>query len=210
MTSIRRAPAYVPWLLMISRGVAGVAAPGIALTCTHAGPVLAVLVVAAVLSDIFDGIVARRLGVATARLRRLDSIVDLVFWLGAASCLWIVRPDLMSGRSWIASAIVGGEALTYALSLARYRCVHSTHAYSAKAFGLVISVVFVAIFGFGAGVWTLYLLLVAYVLSLLDVIAIILLLKTPPVDVPSCYHALLLRHGKRFRTHWLFHGAPPV
>src|SRR5215469_1986808 len=34
-----------------------------------------------VLSDIFDGIIARRLGVATSRLRRADSLADVIFWL---------------------------------------------------------------------------------------------------------------------------------
>jgi len=33
------------------------------------------------LSDIFDGIIARRLGVATPSLRRLDSQTDAAFWL---------------------------------------------------------------------------------------------------------------------------------
>ena len=39
--------------------------------------------IAAFLSDVFDGILARRLGVATPTLRRLDSIADSVFYLAA-------------------------------------------------------------------------------------------------------------------------------
>src|SRR5262249_28060159 len=38
------------------------------------GPVFAVLMVAAFLSDLFDGILARRLGVVTAALRRYDVV----------------------------------------------------------------------------------------------------------------------------------------
>ena len=36
------------------------------------------------LSDIFDGVMARRLGIATATLRRLDSVADAPFYVAAA------------------------------------------------------------------------------------------------------------------------------
>ncbi len=35
----------------------------------------------AILTDIFDGIIARQLKVDTEKIRRLDSNVDLFFWL---------------------------------------------------------------------------------------------------------------------------------
>ena len=47
------------------------------------------ILTAAVLSDIFDGILARRLGVATPSLRRLDSAVDVVFYLAVGFALWL-------------------------------------------------------------------------------------------------------------------------
>ena len=33
------------------------------------------------LTDIFDGIIARNVGVSSEKLRRLDSQTDLIFWL---------------------------------------------------------------------------------------------------------------------------------
>jgi phosphatidylglycerophosphate synthase len=36
-------------------------------------------------SDIFDGVLARRLGVATDRLRRFDSVTDVAFYGAMAS-----------------------------------------------------------------------------------------------------------------------------
>ena len=42
-----------------------------------------VCLILAFLSDVFDGILARRLNVATPDLRRLDSIADSTFYLAA-------------------------------------------------------------------------------------------------------------------------------
>ena len=48
------------------------------------GLAFAGVIVTAFVSDVFDGVVARKLGVATAELRLLDSRVDLVFYATAA------------------------------------------------------------------------------------------------------------------------------
>jgi hypothetical protein len=58
------------------------------------GTVLALVILLATPSDIFDDIIARRLGVSTAGLRRADRIVDLIFWLSVTASL---RPP--SGQS---------------------------------------------------------------------------------------------------------------
>jgi hypothetical protein len=47
------------------------------------------------LSDLLDGIVARRLNVATPALRRFDSRVDLVFWLTALRCVWYRHSEIV-------------------------------------------------------------------------------------------------------------------
>jgi CDP-diacylglycerol--glycerol-3-phosphate 3-phosphatidyltransferase len=48
------------------------------------------------LSDIFDGILARRLGVATARLRRYDSVTHVIYYLFILAVAWILcRPVLV-------------------------------------------------------------------------------------------------------------------
>lgn len=51
-------------------------------------------------SDVFDGIIARELGVATANLRHLDSLADTAFYLAAAFAVWRVYPSAMTERVW--------------------------------------------------------------------------------------------------------------
>jgi len=48
------------------------------------GVVFAGVVLVAFVSDYFDGVIARRLGVASAELRHFDSRADLVFYATAA------------------------------------------------------------------------------------------------------------------------------
>ena len=63
------------------------------------------ILVIGTLSDIFDGILARRLGVATQRLRRYDSVTDIVYYLLILAAVWIARRPLIFA-SWIAIALI--------------------------------------------------------------------------------------------------------
>ena len=51
--------------------------------------------IAAFLSDIFDGIIARRLGVSTAKLRKADSWADVCLYICIAVSAWLVHPDVV-------------------------------------------------------------------------------------------------------------------
>src|ERR1051326_4733714 len=51
---------------------------------------------AAFLSDVFDGILARRIGVATERLRVADSWADGWFYLWIAASVWRTAPEIIS------------------------------------------------------------------------------------------------------------------
>jgi phosphatidylglycerophosphate synthase len=49
----------------------------------------------AVFSDYFDGVIARRLGIATPNLRRLDSLADSVFYISALGAAWHLHSTLL-------------------------------------------------------------------------------------------------------------------
>ncbi|HXT32481.1 MAG TPA: CDP-alcohol phosphatidyltransferase family protein, partial [Vicinamibacterales bacterium] len=56
------------------------------------GPLLAAVLGAAFLSDVFDGVIARRLGIATAGIRRADTLVDTFFYVAAGAALKVAVP----------------------------------------------------------------------------------------------------------------------
>src|SRR5436305_6511031 len=52
------------------------------------------ILVVAFLSDVLDGVIARRLGVATERLRLADSVVDIGFYLCVATACLLAYPEV--------------------------------------------------------------------------------------------------------------------
>jgi CDP-diacylglycerol--glycerol-3-phosphate 3-phosphatidyltransferase len=169
------------------------------------GPWLAVAVVIGFLTDLFDGILARLLGVATPGLRRLDSQTDLVFWLCIIACVFVARYSVGMANWGYIAAILVFELTIYAISFAKFGRETCTHAYSAKVWCVLAVGVFVAVLGFGEGDYSFPILFFGYLLSWLDVVAIVLILPAWQSDVPSFYHALLIRRGLPFRKFTLFH-----
>ena len=196
-----------PLALTLSRLAFGPVMVAAALLLPDPGAWLAVGVVVGFLTDLFDGIVARQLGVSAPWLRRLDSQTDLVFWLCVLASVFIARPEAAWPNVGYVAAILVLEACTYAVSFARLGREPCTHAYSAKAWAVLLVLVFVAVLAFDERTYAFPLLFAGYVLSWLDVVAILLLLPAWRSDVPSWYHALLIRRGLSFRTHKFFHDA---
>ncbi|HEV2333600.1 MAG TPA: CDP-alcohol phosphatidyltransferase family protein [Gammaproteobacteria bacterium] len=152
-----------------------------------------VCLVLALLSDFFDGIVARRLGVATAGLRRLDSFADTVFCGSAALAVWMLHPEVIRERRLILAALVALEVARYALDLLKFRREASYHMWSAKLWALVLFLAFfVVLVEGGGGVWVGAAILLG-IGSDLEGIVISLLLPTWQHDVPSLVHAWRIR-----------------
>jgi CDP-diacylglycerol--glycerol-3-phosphate 3-phosphatidyltransferase len=154
-----------------------------------APPVLVACLVLGVLSDIFDGVIARRLGVVTPAMRRLDSGTDVLFFLSAAWCLCRLHPEIVRQHVWGLAALLALEAICNLTSLARFRRLPATHSYLAKFWGLCLLAAFVAGIGFGYGGWVMKGTIAVGVLADIEIIAIMLVSPTAPVDVPTLWHA---------------------
>lgn len=148
------------------------------------------LLIAGTLSDIFDGIVARRLGIATDWLRRYDSITDIVYYLFVLAALWIVRKPVILA-SWLPiAALVGSEAAALLVSFARFGKYPATHSYLAKFYGLCLLSAVICLFLIDASGWCVVVLAIVALATNAEIIAIHLLLDTPPVDVRSVFPLL--------------------
>lgn len=99
---------------------------------------LAALVSVAFVSDIFDGIIARRLGVATELLRRADTIVDTVFYACAVLALLLQAPSVVRAHRVGLCAIVLLELVRLVVERLRYGRLASYHMWSAKAWGVTL------------------------------------------------------------------------
>jgi CDP-diacylglycerol--glycerol-3-phosphate 3-phosphatidyltransferase len=195
----------IPMLLVVSRLLLAPVIVGLAWWGGPAfGPALVGLLIIGVLTDIFDGIIARRLGVATDRLRRFDSQADMLFFLSVVLAAVLAFPDVLLAE-WRKIAILGGfEIGIYALALIRFQREMSTHAILSKAWGLLLTVAFAQLFLTGATGWTFDLMFVFGLLSQVDVVLIALLLPSWQRDIPSAWHAWRIRCGLPIQRHKLF------
>jgi CDP-diacylglycerol--glycerol-3-phosphate 3-phosphatidyltransferase len=149
-------------------------------------PVLAV----GLYTDILDGIMARRLDVSYAWLRRLDSFVDLAFYLCALAATVIVAPDTATRAIVPFAILLTSEAACVGVSLARFGLMPATHCYSAKVYALALFATFAAVLAFDAGPAVVWALAVFGLAANTEVLAILILSATPPVDVASVYRVI--------------------
>ena len=151
--------------------------------------------VVAFLSDIFDGVIARRLGVSTASLRRADSWADVCLYICVGVSAFLVHPDVVIAFSDPLNAVVGIQLIWWVVNLAKYGQPASYHTYSAKAWGVTLFVATIALFGFGYGGLTLFVAIAVGIIHTLEEIAMTLILPQWTHDVLSIVHALRLRQS---------------
>ena len=184
---------YLPFALTTLRLVLAPATLVCALERAPRWIYLPILVIGT-LSDIFDGILARRLGVATQSLRRYDSATDIVYYLLILAAVWIARRPLILA-SWIAIALIlVSEAGVLAVSLFRFRKYPATHSYLAKFYGLCLLAAVIGLLVFNFSGWLIVSLVVVAFATNFEIIAIHLLVDSPPVDVRSIFAALAQRN----------------
>lgn len=149
------------------------------------------------LTDIFDGIIARKVGVSSEKLRRLDSQTDLVFWLSLGFASYFLNTELIK-TEWLSILLIFiMEALCYIISIWKFGKETCTHAFLSKMWGLSLLIAFTYLIGFQEAGWAFYLTIVLGLVSHIDVILIVLILPKWQFDIPSSYHAWTIRNGKQ-------------
>jgi phosphatidylglycerophosphate synthase len=175
--------ALAPALILLARA----RAPGWLLACA---------LVAGFVSDVVDGMVARRASAVTPVLRRLDSSVDTVFYLAVAYAAWLLHPEPLRRLAVPIGVVLAGEALNYVAALVRFRREASYHAWSAKLWGLLLFLALLLLLGAGSGA-LLPFALAAGIVAEMDTLAITMTLPSWRHDVPSVWHAWRIRHDSR-------------
>ncbi|MNK19672.1 CDP-alcohol phosphatidyltransferase [compost metagenome] len=158
-----------------------------------------ILMYLGLISDIFDGIIARKQGLSTEKMRRLDSQTDLIFWIAVAISCYLIYPEAISDKIYGVVLLIVMEAVCYMTSIIKFGKETCTHAFVSKMWGLTLLAAFTSLLAFGYGGWSLNVTIVVGLISHIDVLLIILLLPKWTHDVPSFYHAYLIRNGRSFK-----------
>lgn len=147
----------------------------------------------AFLSDIFDGVVARRLGVSNAALRQADSWADVCFYICVFASAWIVYPEIIKAFSIPLLTVIFAQGLWWIVNLVKYGKPASYHTYSAKLWGITLFIATVALFGFNYAGVALWLTILVGLVHTIEEILMTLLLPVWQHDVLSIVHAWKLR-----------------
>ena len=145
--------------------------------------------VAAFLSDLFDGIVARRLGIATPGLRRLDSIADSIFYVAALLAAWHLHAAALREHAAALAVLVALELARYAFDLRKFGKEASYHMWSSKLWGLALFAGFFALLVFGEERWFVPAAIWIGIAADVEGLAISWTLAEWRNDVPTLWHA---------------------
>jgi CDP-diacylglycerol--glycerol-3-phosphate 3-phosphatidyltransferase len=152
------------------------------------------LAIAALLSDVLDGALARRLGASSETGRLLDSWADLLIALVSFAGATLLWPDTMREEAGYFALVLAALVIPNAWGLLRFRRLLGYHTVSAKASGVFLAVGAVALF---TGMTPIPFRLASFVELAVaaEYIAISLLLPQWTGEMKSVWHAWRQRRG---------------
>ena len=156
---------------------------------------LVVLLVAGLVSDIADGIVARHLGVSALVLRRLGTRVDMLFY-GCAVTGALIRASFPLGHLWPwLSAYFLLFVARNLVDYLRYHASLSYHMWSGKLWSVILFAHLVVLFCGAQALFFLPLAFALYAVNAAEGIIPTLVLPQPRTDIPTVWHAFELAHN---------------
>lgn len=167
---------------------------------------ITVFMLLGLVSDILDGIVARHQGISSEKLRRMDSQVDMVFWLSIGVATWLIYPKLIEDNIVPIRWILIMEGMCYVISLMKFGKETCSHAFLSKLWGISLFIAFTSLLGFNYAGFSFQCAIVLGLVSHVDRILITLILPKWAHDVPSVYHAYLIRKRIPFKRNKYLNG----
>lgn len=197
----------IPIILIYSRLLLGLISIGLsALNIKNYTLIAFGILTIGLLTDFFDGIIARKLNISNQKLRRLDSTVDQLFFVSIAIATYLQCATFFSLNASKLIILVGAEVLTYLICFIKFKKEIATHSIGAKVWTLFLFATLVQVIFQCESNLLFNLCFWIGLITRLEIIAIVLAIKTWTNDVPTVYHAIQLRNGKKIKRHKLFNG----
>jgi len=152
--------------------------------------------IAAFVSDIFDGILARRMNVATPMLRRLDSITDTIFYLCTAFAVWHIYPSVISQHMIALVALAGLEIVRYVFDLRKFGREASYHMWSSKIWGIALFLGIFSLLALGSSGIAVSAAIYLGIVADIEGLTISVIINEWESDIPTFVHAYRRRSAK--------------
>jgi phosphatidylglycerophosphate synthase len=144
-----------------------------------------IVLFAAILTDILDGVLARKWKCDTVHMRQLDSKVDTAFWFALLYLLLVMYRPFITDHAPEIFILIGSEIILQVFAYFKFNRSLALHTYAAKGWTILLTLsVFQLLLGNDAD----SLFKIAFVWGLLtqsEVAVIVIKMKTFRVDVKS-------------------------
>ncbi len=158
-----------------------------------------VLLGAGIVSDIFDGVLARRWGTSSPRLRTWDSNVDTVFYGLAAITVVLLHAEFLAAWRGPLMVMFGLMIAQNVVNGVRFGRQPAYHMWSGKLWSIVLVVALIGLFLGRPSAWAVDVVVVLGIWNSVEGMVASLILATPMVDVPTVFHAVRIAAGERQR-----------
>jgi phosphatidylglycerophosphate synthase len=189
MKNIKNIFPQLPYLLTYSRLVIALYFILLAVCKPLQNPLsVAVFLIVAVLTDIFDGVLARKFKIYSVKLRKLDSRVDTLLWFTLLLVVMAIFPAFIKEHMVQIMWLVAAEIFVQLLGYFKFSTSNALHTYAAKAWMIMLTLTIILLC---AGESARIIFNVTFVWGLLvqlEAAIIILRLKAYRVDVKSMFH----------------------
>ena len=152
------------------------------------------VLIPALLSDVFDGWIARAFALESKLGAALDSVADSLMLFVSVYGIWVFHPEVIRDHAWVCGIAVGLWALEDVLALVRYGRLSSFHTYLSKIVANLLGFFIGWLFLFGFEPWMLYLAAGTSIVASLEELALLRVLPEWRADVRGLWW--VLREGR--------------
>ena len=178
----------LPIILIYSRVLLGVIIALIAFSNPkNSGYTIVTLLFLGILTDVFDGVIARKLKVDTERIRTLDSNVDMFFWGISLISIFGINMEFVIQNLALISIVVSLELIAYLVSYTKFKKTIATHTYLAKAWSILLLLFLSELVLTHESYYFFNLVIWIGVISRLEIILILSIAKQWVIDIPSVF-----------------------
>lgn len=197
----------IPFLLIYSRIIFAIIITFLAYFEPRNTEILIVsLMIIGLLTDIFDGIIARKLGVSSEKLRVWDSNADQFFWVLVIGAIFYLNLNfIMENVFWILSVFIL-EGLCYLISYIKFKKPIATHSILAKIWTLTLLAFLIDLALNSKSEIPYFICIGLGIISRLEIMLIILNLKKWTTDVPSILVVSKINNGIAIKKNKYFNG----
>ena len=191
MAAARRHPAWLRHVPNVLSGARALAVPVLLVLALQEQRVAFTWVlIPALLSDIFDGWIARAFALESKLGAALDSAADSLMLFVSVYGIWVFHPEVIREHAWLCGIAVGLWALEDLLALARYGRLSSFHTYLSKVVANLLGLFIGWLFLFGFEPWMLYLAAGTSIIASLEELALLKALPEWRADVRGLWWVL--------------------